>query len=479
MRETAPLSVQILDQIPPVDEKVLDQRLAEQLKNLHRKIVVLDDDPTGVQTVHHVPVYTSWDADTMEEAFREPGSMFFILTNSRGMTHDETIRQHRIMAQNIVHASQATGKDYILISRSDSTLRGHYPWEPLTLREEIERLSPKRFDGEIIYPFFQEGGRYTIDGVHYVREGDQLIPAGQTEFAKDKSFGYRSSYLPDWCEEKSQGRYRALDVVRITLQDLRAGRVEEICQQLLSLRDFNKVVVDSVDYVDTKTFAIALCMAVAQGKEFLFRSAAAITKVLGGVPDQPLLTRRDLVAPGNTNGGIVLVGSHVNKTTAQLQELHNCKYPITFLEFNQHRVLEPNGLEDEVQKVIAQVEDEISQGRTVAVYTRRDRFDLDTDDKDAQLQVSVKISDAVTSIIGKLTVQPSFIIAKGGIPSSDVGVKALRVRRAMVMGQVRPGIPAWQTGPESKFPNMPYIIFPGNVGTVEDLRIIVENLMEG
>mgnify|MGYP003377872438 CR=1 FL=1 len=478
MFQVQPLSAEILTSFPKVDAEKVDLQLAQQLKNLNRKIVVLDDDPTGVQTVHHIPVYTSWDEETMLQAFREEGSMFFILTNSRGMTHRETVEQHKIMAQNVVKASRETGKDYILISRSDSTLRGHYPWEPLTLKEEIESLSDKRFDGEIIYPFFQEGGRYTIGGVHYVQEGDQLIPAGQTEFAKDKSFGYKASYLPDWCEEKSQGRYRAQDVVRIAMEDLRSGNVEKICSQLLSLKDFNKVVVDSVNYVDTKVFAIAFCMAVAQGKEFLFRSAAAITKVLGGVPDQPLLARKDLVVAGSTNGGIVLVGSHVNKTTAQLQELHNCKYPITFLEFNQHRVLEEGGLEDEVQKMVSRVQEEILQGRTVAVYTRRERFDLDTDDKEKQLQVSVQISDAVTSIIGRLTVQPSFIIAKGGITSSDVGVKALRVHRAMVMGQVRPGIPAWRTGPESKFPNMPYIIFPGNVGTVEDLRIIVENLME-
>jgi uncharacterized protein YgbK (DUF1537 family) len=113
----------------------------------------------------------------------------------------------------------------------------------------------------------------------------------------------------------------------------------------------------------------------------------------------------------------------------------------------------------------------------VAVYTRRYRFDLDTSDKERQLQVSVEISDAVTSIIAGLSVRPSFIIAKGGITSSDVGVKALRVRRATVMGQIRPGVPVWKTGAESKFPNLPYIIFPGNVGEVSTLREVVETLM--
>ncbi|HGM1177478.1 TPA: nucleotide-binding domain containing protein [Clostridioides difficile] len=102
---------------------------------------------------------------------------------------------------------------------------------------------------------------------------------------------------------------------------------------------------------------------------------------------------------------------------------------------------------------------------------------MDTNDKDKQLMISVEISDAVTSIIGMLNVRPNFIIAKGGITSSDVGTKALRVKKATVMGQIKPGIPVWMTGKESKFPNMPYIIFPGNVGEISTLRESVEILM--
>lgn len=89
----------------------------------------------------------------------------------------------------------------------------------------------------------------------------------------------------------------------------------------------------------------------------MFRSAAAITKVLGGVSDKELLTKDELVSKGNTNGGIILVGSHVNKTTQQLEELKNCKYPIEFIEFNQHLVLQENGLKNEVKRVIKVVEE--------------------------------------------------------------------------------------------------------------------------
>jgi uncharacterized protein YgbK (DUF1537 family) len=102
---------------------------------------------------------------------------------------------------------------------------------------------------------------------------------------------------------------------------------------------------------------------------------------------------------------------------------------------------------------------------------------VDTDDKDQQLQISVAISDALTSVIGNLEVCPRFIVAKGGITSSDVGTKALRVRKALVMGQIQAGIPVWMTGPESKFPNIPYVIFPGNVGEDSTLLDVVKMLM--
>lgn len=477
MREVKVLDLSVVDQLPKVDEQKVDQMLKEALQGLDKKIIVLDDDPTGVQTVHDIHVYTDWTKETFRAGFAEKNSMFFILTNSRGFTAAQTIEVHKEIAKNIVEVSKETGKDFIIISRSDSTLRGHYPTETEVLRTEIERLTDKRFDGEIIYPFFLEGGRYTIDNVHYVKEGNQLTPAGMTEFAKDKTFGYQSSHLCDWCEEKTKGQFKAEDVTCISLDSLRNLKIDEITAQLNAVTKFNKVIVNSAGYVDVKVFAVAFLNSIRTGKQFMFRSAAAITKVLGGVSDKPLLTKEELVSPDNKNGGIILVGSHVNKTTQQLEELKNCKYPIEFIEFNQHLVLKEGGLEGEVERVIKLAEEKIKSGKTVAVFTRRDRFDLDTDDKDAQLVVSVKISDAVTSIIGKLTVRPNFIIAKGGITSSDVGTKALKVHRALVMGQIKPGIPVWMTGEESKFPNMPYVIFPGNVGEVTTLREAVEILM--
>ena len=469
------ITVEKLDCLP-AHRSGTEKRWEEALSKLQRKVVVLDDDPTGIQTVHDVYVYTKWDRQTMKEAFEEDEKMFFILTNSRGLTEEESKKQHREIARNLAWSAKETGQDFILISRGDSTLRGHWPMETEILRETLEEETGKRFDGEIVYPFFPEGGRYTIDDIHYVKQDNLLIPVGETEFAKDKSFGFTASSLPDWIEEKTKGTYRAEDVICIGIKQLREGDTEDIAGAISHVQGFEKIIVNSADYNDVKEFVIAFCSAINDGKEYIFRSAAALPKVLGGVRDEPLLKREDLIDPGNTHGGMIIVGSHVKKTTRQLDKLKNSGLPVEFIEFNQHRVLEEQGLEKEAQRVLCIVEDAIQKGKTVAVYTRRERLDLDTENKDEQLQMSVRISNALTSVVGNLTKRPSFLIAKGGITSSDVGTKALKVHKAMVKGQIRPGIPVWQTGAESKFPDLPYIIFPGNVGTEDDLLELVSEL---
>ena len=78
--------------------------------------------------------------------------------------------------------------------------------------------------------------------------------------------------------------------------------------------------------------------------------------------------------------------------------------------------------------------------------------------------------------VSSLAVRPRFLVAKGGITSSDIGVHALQVRRATVLGQALPGVPVWKLGAESRYPGMSYVVFPGNVGDEDGLRSLVENL---
>ena len=450
--------------------------LSKAMEGFHKKLVVLDDDPTGVQTVHDVSVYTDWEEESIRKGFEEKENMFFILTNSRSFSVEETTRVHLDIAARVAKVARELGQDFMIISRGDSTLRGHYPLETQLLADGLIKNEGAVVDGEIICPFFPEGGRYTMDNIHYVKEQDNLVPAGMTEFAKDKTFGYKSSDLTEYVEEKTAGKYKKEDCITISLEELNALDIQGIKAKLISAKDMAKIIVNAVSYADLKVFCTALVLAMKEGKHYMARTAAAFTKVMGRILDQPLLGKAQLEG-ATKNGGIVLIGSNVKKTTDQLNCLKELDGQVDFMEFQVNTVFEENGLEKEVERTVKAAEEKILSGRTVVIYTSRQLLAPENMTPEEKLQISVKISNAVTSIIGKLQVKPKFIIAKGGITSSDVGTKALHVKKARVMGQVKKGIPVWMTGEESKFPGMPYIIFPGNVGEVSTLKEIVEELI--
>lgn len=470
------ISAEILTSFQKIDEAYIDSLLKKEIEANNKKIVVLDDDPTGVQTVHDISVYTNWDKDSIRQGFEEENNLFYVLTNSRGFTEEQTTKAHHEIAEVVDEVARETGKEYIFISRSDSMLRGHYPLETQLLKADYEKNTGKTIDGEIMCPFFKEGGRFTIDNVHYVKYGEELVPANETEFAKDKTFGYTAYTMPEYIEEKTKGEYKAADVTCISLEDIHNMDIDKIEAQLMEVTGFNKVIVNAVDYADVKVFCTALYRAMAKGKVFMFRTAAAIVKVMGAVTDQPLLTREQMVVKETTNGGIVVVGSHTEKTTKQVECLKELK-DIEFIELDATLVKDDDAFEAEVSRCLAREEECIRAGKTVCCYTTRALITADTGDKEDELRLSVKISDAVQSLVGRLSITPSFVIAKGGITSSDVGTKALEVKKANVLGQIKPGIPVWQTGEESKFPLTPYVIFPGNVGEISTLKEAVEVLM--
>jgi uncharacterized protein YgbK (DUF1537 family) len=459
------------------DEKLIDKLLEiEQSKN-QKKFVVLDDDPTGIQTVHDVFVYTDWSVESIKHGLLDNNSMFYLLTNSRAMTDNQTTKIHLELTNNVINAALETGKGFMIISRSDSTLRGHYPMETELVKQVVESKSRIVIDGEIIFPFFKEGGRYTIDDIHYVDEGGTLIPVSDTEFARDKTFGYQSSNLCDYIEEKTNGDYMAEDTISISLESLRRMELDKITSLLCSAGDFTKIIVNAIDYIDVKVFCIALFRTMASGRNFMFRSAASFVKVLGGISDQPLLTRKEMIKENHSTGGIIVVGSYTKKTTRQLDQLKSL-VNIQLIEFNPENSVEPEAYEREIIRVVEESEACIRKGITIVIYTNRTLQNITGESKEDTLLRSVRLSEAVCQIVGRLAVTPSFVLAKGGNTSSDIGVKALRVKRARVLGQVRPGIPVWETDRNSKFPDIPFIIFPGNVGNDMTLREVTEILLK-
>jgi uncharacterized protein YgbK (DUF1537 family) len=466
---------EILSSYQSIDQEKVNQWWEKVRPGFTHKIVVLDDDPTGVQTVHGVSVYTDWEEETIERGFAEDNQIFFILTNSRAFTAKETEQAHRDIAERTVAISKKQGIPYLIISRGDSTLRGHYPLETEVLRRTVEAKSNMSVDGEVILPFFKEGGRLTIENTHFVQQEDVLVPAGETEFAKDRTFGYTSSHLGEWVEEKTKGAFPQKSVTYISLESIRNMDIDGIVDQLLEVKSFGKVIVNAVEETDVRVFTTALILAIQEGKRFIFRTAAAFTKVIGDITSRPLLTKEELISEERENGGLVIVGSHVKKTTDQLEKLRELS-SLHFIEFDAHLVLDKEVFQKEIERVQQEAETKVAEGISTVIYTKRKRLDLGDGMEEQELQLSVEISNAVTRIVRYFSIRPNYLIAKGGITSSDVGTKGLCVKRATVAGQIAPGIPVWKTGEESTFPFIPYVIFPGNVGAVTTLRDVVSTL---
>lgn len=261
------------------------------------------------------------------------------------------------------------------------------------------------------------------------------------------------------------------------MEDLRNSRPEEIADRLETVNDFGKVIVNAVCYEDMIAFALGYEMALERGKRFMFRSAAAVPKVLGRIKDQPLLTRKDMIWEETKAGGLIIAGSHVKKTTDQLNSLLSDPKRMA-VEFNQHLILDHEKMEKEFERVMGLVNRYINEGHTTVVYTRRKRLDLNTGNAEDELKIATDISWYLTRIVKELKAKPAFIVAKGGITSSDIGVKGLGISRGWVLGQVRPGIPVWAADENSRLPGIPYIVFPGNVGSEEDLKKVAEIMEE-
>ena len=457
-----------LTALPPAWPDSLLPAIREQLAAGGRKLVVLDDDPTGTQTVHGIPVLTEWSVNSLAGELQTDSPVFYILTNSRSLPLPQAQALNADIGRNLVLAARQSGRDFTVVSRSDSTLRGHFPGEVDALLDALEQ----DVDGWLIIPFFLEGGRYTLNDVHYVAEGDWLTPAGQTEFARDSAFGYRASNLKAWVAEKTGGRVPAQSVASISLDDLRQGGAKAVANKLDALENGAVCVVNAASYRDQEVFVNGLLRAEAAGKRFIYRTAASFVQVRAGLSPRPILTQADLAMPAE-GGGLVIVGSYVPKTTSQLNTLLN-QTDVRDVELKVENLLDDARQQAEIARVAGQTNDALRNNEDVVIYTSR-RL-ITAADADKSLSIGRRISDSLVAIVRAISVSPRYILAKGGITSSDVATKGLNVKRATVAGQILPGVPLWQLGEESRYPGVPYIVFPGNVGDEDAVASVVRAL---
>lgn len=441
----------------------LRQAIHQRLLASNTVVAVLDDDPTGTQTIHDINVHLELDKDKLVEEMQNGPGLFFILTNSRALPESEADDLARRIGSLLKQAGTEAGRKVLLVSRSDSTLRGHYPSEVNALAEAYGCPDA----AHVLAPFFEEGGRLTIDDVHYVKEAGELVPAASTPFAKDATFGYKNSNLRLWVNEKTNGA-----VADAAIGSLGRSSNQDPCAELQD-RQKSCFILNAVEEKDLEVPVMAILDEMGRGRDFVFRSAAGVVRVLAGQDPVPLMSR-DALRNSSGCGGLVVVGSYVPKTTSQLNYLRRSD-ALEFLEIEVPRVIAGDDTGQYLSELAGKMNAILGADRNLVVYTSRELVRVE--DKEESLRINVRVSDFLVSLISQLEQSPRFLVSKGGITSSEVARMGLQVKQAQVMGQIIPGVPVWQLGDSSKFPGLKCVVFPGNLGDESSLLTAVEKLI--
>jgi uncharacterized protein YgbK (DUF1537 family) len=468
-----------------------------------RMLVVLDDDPTGTQSVADLPVLTRWDVEDFIWAFGQSKPAVYVLTNTRSLDPAEAAARNEEVVRNAL-AAAGSGLRLGFVSRSDSTLRGHYPLEPDVIAATVAEVSGEATDGVVLVPAFPDAGRVTIGGVHYTRgtgaETGTLIPAAETEFAKDASFGYKNSELAKYVEEKSKGRFAAESVIVLDLNIIRAGAASAgtaanpdgdpavsagisahaIADAVAPATNSTPIVADIVTENDLRVLSLGLEEAERRGKKLLYRVGPPFGRARIGQDIRTELSGAEAYA-GNTPseaGGLIVVGSHVGVTTRQLKALTEQHRAARTVEIDVEKLLaaETEAAADSyLDQTVNTVVDALHSG-DVIVHTSR--LLIKTDDAAESLRIARTVSAAVVAVVNRTlkTFPPRFVIAKGGITSSDVAAHGLEIRHAIVRGPMLPGIVSLWEPVDGPAKGIPYIVFAGNVGDDQSLADVTRKL---
>jgi uncharacterized protein YgbK (DUF1537 family) len=463
------------------------------------KIIVLDDDPTGSQTVHSCPLLLRWSPQALAAGLAHPSPLLFLLANTRGLAAQpaaERVRQIcKALAAALAAASQAGVIDrWLLLSRGDSTLRGHFPLESDLLQAE---LGP--FDATLLVPAFLPGGRTTVAGEHRLHGQ----PVHTSAFARDRQFGYGTSYLPAWVEWKSGGRRRAEQVRRIGLAELDAAAAELAAHQLTGhqqpaaggyghllgrlagFADNVCVVVDGERPEQLSALATAVRQLTAPAaapwgrpRRFLAQCAASWIEALAALPPQPqgrqgLVGLRRRASDGAPLPGLVLVGSHVPLADSQLERLL-AQPACTGVELDVAQVARLLATAEPGPQLAAlaadlalQLQGLLELGQTPVLFTSRGEFSCG--DAAERWALGEALAALMGGLAGRLAPGLGYLISKGGITSHTLLADGLALDRVELQGQLLPGLSLVLTPADAAVPRLPVLTMPGNLGDADTL----------
>ena len=295
----------------------------------------------------------SGTATTCGGRWRSPTTALFVETNSRSRPAARAAAVTADIMASLAAAAADLRVGISVISRNDSTLRGHFPAETDAIAQAWPRVFGRPVDVTLLCPAYPEAGRVTIDDVHWVVDGDALVPVAETEFARDPTFGYGHSDLRQWVAERSGERWRADEVASISLRDIRAGGPSRVARMVMSHESDAPMVVNAADPADLDVVALGVVMAEAAGKTVLCRTGPSFTRARAGLPVRPPLTQglmRRALDGNPAVHGLVVVGSHTQRTTEQMRRALALD-GLTEVELHVPALLDPSRSEAEVRTV--------------------------------------------------------------------------------------------------------------------------------
>jgi uncharacterized protein YgbK (DUF1537 family) len=467
----------------PVGPVVDVDRLAARVRASGRVLLVLDDDPTGTQSVADLPVLMDWSPASLAWAFEQDRPAVYVMTNSRSLGPADAAARNREVARNALAVAAERGVALCFVSRSDSTLRGHFPLETDVLAAAVREATGEAVDGVLLVPAFGDAGRVTVGGVHWAGADGAYAPVGETEFARDATFGYQASDLRAWVAEKSGGRIPAATVGLLDLTVLRTDAAAAVAA-LTGLRDAAVLVCDAVEENDLRLLAEAVLEVQRRGVSLVVRAGPPFPRALVGQRPHPPLGPAELAAvragglAQDAVGGLVVVGSHVALTTRQLDRLLERRHPVR-LELDVATVQDAgeggSALAAHLGDLAGRASAALAAG-DVVVSTSRQRAVASS--PDAALALARAVSTALVAVVRQVlgVRPPRFVVAKGGITSSDVAARGLGITRAMVRGPMLPGIVSLWEPVDGPARGIPYVVFAGNVGGDESLADVVDVL---
>ena len=447
---------------------------AEDLRAVNREcrtwLLVLDDDPTGTQAMAGVAVLLDWDLALLDSA-AAGDEVTFVLTNTRSQPPHEAARRVRDVVSAGLEAGARHGRSLRVLLRGDSTLRGHHPLESECAAEALAAAG-QPVDGVLIVPAFPEAGRITVDGVHWLCEGDSCLPVGLSEFARDATFGYTESNVRSWAAAR-QG-IPPEEIATIGLTELRLDGARAVRRVLASLSKGGTAVADAASADDLLVLCDGLLRAEAEGRRFLVRCSPAFVRARAGTP-APAPARPPTPGQPTRNGGLVVVGSHTGLTTRQVSRA--TEEADLWLGELDTADLATGALTARTAQVVQDAASQLVSGRDVALQTSR--APVTTSDPHESLAFAHQVSEGLCTAVARLceVARPAWVVAKGGITSADVAVQALAATRAVVVGPMtRQGISLWRLDDSALIGGLTYVVFPGNVGDEDSLVQVLDLL---